>query len=343
VVSSGIPVTAGGRELHIHDFGYAGLAHLFDRSAGTEGIPHAVVRDGSHGPVLIRDPAMVRGIEGEAAVYANRRAYAVLAVLRRVCTLYHDAQILDPSTREKRSEDRVRDGEAELRDAFRAFPESVQEVMDAHDPDFRPTDLEEARAAYPRHLETRARIRSESLRWEALRDAERLGAACVDLGRALREVARLWKNLAAGISGGGTLEEIEDAYARGIRTTGEIRALNVPLWTVGDQVIDDSRPSPRTVHGRLTFIRARQPDDGVPGSVEVTLEDLRGLVEAGGHRRRAQGKGRQVPPPLKREGSLPAPWLPRRPLLNPPLRLDRLAAAGGLSQPIMNPYANSIA
>jgi len=89
-----------------------------------------------------------------------------------------------------------------------AYPESVREVMDAHDPGFRPADLEEARAAYPRHLETRARIRSESLRWEALRDAERLGAACVDLGRALREVARLWKNLAAGISEGGTLEEI---------------------------------------------------------------------------------------------------------------------------------------
>jgi len=140
-----------------------------------------------------------------------------------------------------------------------AYPESVREVMDAHDPGFRPADLEEARAAYPRHLETRAKIRTGDLRWEALRDAAGLGAACVNLDRALREVAGIRNNAETAISGGGTLEEIEDAYARGIRTIGEIRALNVPLWTVGDQVIDDSRPSPRTVHGRLTVIRAPCP------------------------------------------------------------------------------------
>ena len=283
VVSFGIPVTAGNRELHIHDFGYAGLVHLFDRSAGAEGIPHAVARDGNHEPVLIRDPATVREIEGEAAVYANRRAYAVLVVLRRVCMHYHDAQILDPSTREKRSEDQVKAREAELLAAFRAFPESVEEVMDAHDPDFRPTDLEEARAAYPRHLETRAKIRTEDLRWEAQKHRVDLGAACVNLDRARGEVAKLWKDLSEAISRSGTLDEIERAYAYGVRVIGEIRALNLPLWAVGDQVIEDSRPTRRTVYGRRNDIRARQPDGDVPGSVTI-LDDSDGVrtLEAAG-------------------------------------------------------------
>ena len=67
---------------------------------------------------------------------------------------------------------------------------------------------------------------------------------------------------------------------------------------------------------------------------------------------------RQIPSSLKHQGSLSAPWLPRRPLgathlsyvcnavarvgsrLHLPLRLDCLAAAGGgLSQPIMSPYS----
>ena len=89
----------------------------------------------------------------------------------------------------------------------------------------------------------------------------------------------------------------------------------------------------------------------------------RGVVEDKpmcNHRRFTEFKGRQVPPSLKHQGSLTAPWLPRLPLgathlsyvcnadasvglrLHPPLRLDCFAAAGELFQPIINPYPGMI-
>jgi len=274
---SGIRVTVGDGVYHVDAGGHADPLDTFDRSAAGGTLPRVVLRDGGHRPVPVWERERAGGIAA-AADQRNRLTYARIEALKHVYGFL-------ALTGKAANEEQRHAAEADLHDAVKAYPESLEAAMDAYDTAAGPTDLEVARAALIESLDGIASRRSQELRWDAQKRRAGPGAACVNLDRALREVAGIRNNAETAISGGGTLEDIEDAYARGIRTIGEIRALNVPLWTVGDQVIDDSRPSPRTVHGRLTFIRARQPDDGVPGSVEVTLEDLRGLVEAGGRPR----------------------------------------------------------
>lgn len=277
-VISARPVIVGGERFHVGG-GHADPLDTFDRSAGAGGtaLPLLVLPDGDHRPELVRRRGKASEVASAAADQGNRLAYARSVVMGRIRDLY----AIDRET--GGNEERNKVAKENLFDAFMAYPEDLEAAMAAYDTDAAPTNLEEARAAHIERLDGIARARSESLEWEAQKHRVDLGEACVNLGRARGEVAGIQNNAETAISRHGTLDEIERAYAYGVRVIGEIRALKLPLWTVGNQNIVDSRPTRRTVYGRRNDIRARQPDGDVPGSVTI-LDDSDGVraLEAAG-------------------------------------------------------------
>ena len=275
---SGIRVTVGDDVYYVDAGGHADPLDTFDRSAAGGTLPRVILRDGGHRPIPVWERERASGIADAAAEQRNRLTYARIEVLKHVHDLLATVRKAGTEDEEERHA-----AEVNLFNAVKAYPESLEAAMDAFDPAAGPTNLEEARSAYTELLDGIARRRSGELRWEALRHEANLGVACVNLDRALREVAGIQNNAETAISRHGTLDEIERAYAYGVRVIGEIRALNLPLWTVGNQNIVDSRPTRRTVYGRRNDIRARQPDDRVPGSVTI-LDDSDGVraLEAAG-------------------------------------------------------------
>ena len=273
---SGIRVTVDDGVYYVDAGGHADPLDTFDRSAAGGTLPRVVLRDGGHRSVSVWERERASGIADAAADQRNRLTYARIEALGHVHGFLALAQ--KAGTEEERHA-----AEVDLFDAVKAYPERLEAAMAAYDTAGGPTNLEEARAAYTELLDGIARRRSGELRWEALRDEARLGAACVNLDKALMEVAGIRNNAETAISRRGTLDEIERAYARAVGTIGEIRPLNLPLWTVGNEVIEDSRPTRRTVYGRRNDIRARQPDGDVPGSVTI-LDDSAGVraLEAAG-------------------------------------------------------------
>lgn len=277
-IISATPVIAGGERFHVGG-GHADPLDTFDRSAGAGGtaLPLLVLPDGDHRPELVRRRGKASEVASAAADQRNRLAYARSVVMGRIRDLY----AIDRETGGQEERNKV--AKENLFNAIKAYPESLEAEMDAYDAAIESADLEEARAARTESLDRIARDRSESLEWEAQKHRVDLGAACVNLDRARGEVAKLWKDLSEAISRSGTLDEIERAYAYGVRVIGEIQPLNLPLWTVGNENIEDSRPTRRTVYGRRNDIRARQPDGDVPGSVTI-LDDSDGVraLEAAG-------------------------------------------------------------
>ena len=268
-------LTVGGDELVIGEGidHLTGLIHLFGTAAvAGHRLPPVSLREVGGRVKSVWSHAEIQEILDAAAAREN----TVETVHNDlVSELYARERQVDDTSKTMRERAEIA---TKLHNDIFGFEALLKKRLADHNPDSLPSDLQTLRIVLVERLESTATGAQKRIKGALSQQAIDNWAACIDMDKALTEVAKRCALGGINIERAATAGEAKSAHAAAVQAINGVSAANTPWWRVGGAVVKKSNPaSAPQVSGREVRIRAFHPEGvTVPGKVSLTGSSVTG-------------------------------------------------------------------